>query len=110
VGVGDTLQATLNKYLEGLTNTNISLESGNQEEVVQGEIERIGLVIKEGTSIYDIKLKNNLNIFSVSTETSREVALTKVGDNVEVKFIRVGDSKYIITNSFTNISEEGNEK
>ncbi len=77
VGVGDTLQATLNKYLEGLTNTNISLESGNQEEVIRGEVERIGLVIKEGTSIYDIKLKNNENIFSVSTETSREVALTR---------------------------------
>ncbi|WP_026886414.1 hypothetical protein [Clostridium beijerinckii] len=104
VGVGDTLQATLNKYLEGLTNTNISLESGNQEEVIKGEVERIGLVIKEGTSIYDIKLKNNENIFSVSTETSREVALTQVNDSVEMKFIKVGDNRYIITNSFNNLS------
>jgi hypothetical protein len=104
VGVGDTLQATLNKYLEGLTNTNISLESGNQEETVKGEVERIGLVIKEGTSIYDIKLKNNDNIFSVSTETSREVALTKVSDIVEMKFIKVGEGRYIITNSFNNTS------
>ena len=104
VGVGDTLQATLNKYLEGLTNTNISLESGNEEETIKGEVERIGLVIKEGTSIYDIKLKNNNNIFSVSTETSRDVALTKVGDSVEMKFIKVGDNKYIIVNSFNNTS------
>ena len=104
VGVGDTLQATLNKYLEGLTNTNISLESGNEEETIKGEIERIGLVIKEGTSIYDIKLKNNNNIFSVSTETSRDVALTKAGDSIEMKFIKVGDNKYIIVNSFANTS------
>jgi len=104
VGVGDTLQAALNKYLEGLTNTNISLESGKQEEVTTGEVERIGLVIKEGTSIYDIKLKNNENIFSVSTETSRGVALTKTGDTVEIKFIKSGDSKYIIINSFVNKS------
>ena len=104
VGVGDTLQATLNKYLEGLTNTNISLESGNQEETITGEVERIGVVIKEGTSIYDIKLKNNDNIFSVSTETSRDVALTKAGDTVEMKFIKVGDSKYILINSFDNLS------
>lgn len=110
VGVGDTLQAALNKYLEGLTNTNISLESGNQEEALQGEVERVGLVIKEGTSIYDIKLKNNDNIFSVSTETSREAALTKVGDNVELKFIKVGDNKYIITNSFINMSLGNSEK
>lgn len=110
VGVGDTLQATLNKYLEGLTNTNISLESGNQEEVIRGEVERIGLVIKEGTSIYDIKLKNNENIFSVSTETSREVALTQANDSVEMKFIKVGDNRYIITNSFSNLSFVNSEK
>ncbi|OCB00275.1 cell shape-determining protein [Clostridium beijerinckii] len=110
VGVGDTLQATLNKYLEGLTNTNISLESGNQEEVIRGEVERIGLVIKEGTSIYDIKLKDNENIFSVSTETSRDVALTQVGDSVEVKFIKVGDNRYTITNSFSNLSFNSSEK
>lgn len=106
VGVGDTLQATLNKYLEGLTNSNISLESGNKEEMITGEVERIGLVIKEGTSIYDIKLKNNENIFSVSTETSRDVALTKVSDTVEMKFIKVGDSKYTIINSFVNLPVE----
>ena len=104
VGVGDTLQATLNKYLEGLTSSNISLESGNQEETITGEVERIGVVIKEGTSIYDIKLKNNDNIFSVSTETSRDVALTKVEDTVKMKFIKVGDSKYILVNSFDNVS------
>ena len=104
VGVGDSLQATLNKYLEGLTNTNISLEGGNQDEVIKGEVERIGVIIKEGTSIYDIKLKNNDNIFSVSTEAAREVALTKAGDIVEMKYIKVGNGKYILTNSFTNVS------
>lgn len=104
IGVGDTLQSALNKYLEGLTNTNISLEGGSKEEEIEGIIERIGLVIKEGTSIYDIKLKDNDDIFSVSTETSREVALTSVGDSVKMKFIKVGDSRYIITNSFVNTS------
>src|SRR5471030_201966 len=104
VGVGDTLQAALNKYLEGLTNTNISLESGSQKETLTGEVERIGLVIKDGTSIYDIKIKDNENIFSVSTETSRDVALTKIGDSIKIEFIKVGSSKDIITNSFVNIS------
>lgn len=76
VGVGDTLQGTLNKYLEGLTNTSISLEGGNKQEVITGEVERIGVVIKDGTSIYDMKLKDNDNIFQVSTETARDAALT----------------------------------
>lgn len=107
VGVGDSLQSTLNKYLEGLTNTNISLEGSNSEETLEGEIERIGLVVKDGTSIYDIRIKGNDNIFSVSTETSREVALSSVGDKIVVKFIKVGDGKFILTNSFENISLKG---
>ncbi|MGL5152726.1 MAG: cell shape-determining protein [Clostridium sp.] len=104
VGVGDTLQGTLNKYLEGLTNTNISLEGSGSEETLEGEVERVGVVIKDGSSIYDIKIKGNEHIFTVSTETSREVALTSVGDKIKVKYIKVGDSKYIIVNSFENIT------
>lgn len=104
VGVGDSLQSTLNKYLEGLTNTNISLEGSSSEETLEGEVERIGLVVKDGTSIYDIKLKENDHIFSVSTETSREVALTSVGDKVAVKYIKVGEGRFVLTNSFENIT------
>ena len=104
VAVGDTLQSTLNRYLEALTNTNISLEGSNSEESITGEVERIGLVVKDGSSIYDIKIKGMDKYFSVSTETSREVALTNVGDTVFIKFIQVGDGQYIITNSFENLS------
>lgn len=104
VAVGDSLQSTLNRYLEALTNTNISLEGSNSEESLVGEVERIGLVVKEGSSIYDIKIKGQNSYFSVSTETSREVALTNVGDTVSIKFIKVGDGEYIITNSFENLT------
>lgn len=104
VAVGDTLQSTLNRYLEALTNTNISLEGSNSEESLVGEVERIGLVVKEGSSIYDIKIKGQDNFFSVSTETSREVALTNIGDTISIKFIKVGDGEYIITNSFENLT------
>lgn len=108
VVVADSLQGTLNKYLEGLTDTNISLEGSNNEETLEGEIERIGVVVKDGTSIYDIKIKGNNNIFSVSTETSREVALSSVGDKISVKFIKFGDGKFILTNSFENITLNNN--
>ena len=104
VGVGDSLQGTLNKYLEGLTNTNISLEGSSSEETLESEVERIGLVVKDGTSIYDIKLKGNDHIFSISTETSREVALTSLGDKVKVKYIKVGEGRFVLTNSFENIT------
>ncbi|MGG7077873.1 cell shape-determining protein [Clostridium sardiniense] len=110
VAVGDSLQSTLNKYLEVLTNTNISLEGSNNAKSVEGEIERIGLVVKEGSSIYDVKLKGSDNIYSVSTETAREVALSKVGDKVKIDYMNVGDSRYIIVNSFSNVNTEVKNK
>ncbi|MCQ2969946.1 MAG: cell shape-determining protein, partial [Clostridium sp.] len=106
VAVGDTLQTTLNRYIENLTSSNISLEGSNSEEVVKGEIERIGIVVKDGASIYDLKIKGQDSIFTVSTETSRQVALSNVGDMVEIRFIRVGKGNYIISNSFKNITLE----
>ncbi len=100
VAVGDTVQSTLNNYMDILTNTNISLEGSNTEESIEGQIERIGLVVKDGTSIYDIKLKGEENyIFSVSTETARDVALIREGDIVSIKYINVKNSRYVIVNN-----------
>lgn len=110
VGVGDSLQNTLNKYLEGLTNTNISLEGTSNEENISGKVERVGLVIKDGTSIYDIKIEGNENVFSVSTETAREAALTQAGDTVEIKYINVGNNRNIIAKSFVNKTTGNVEK
>ncbi|MGL4571362.1 MAG: cell shape-determining protein [Clostridium sp.] len=110
VAVGDSLQATLNKYLEALTNTNISLEGSDNAKTSEGEIERVGLVIKEGSSIYDVKLKGDDNIYSVSTETAREVSLSKPGDKVKIEYMNVGDSRYIIVNSFENINTASKDK
>ena len=100
VAVGDTLQTTLNRYMDTLTNTNISLEGTNNTEEITGVIERIGLVVKDGASIYDIKLKDEDSIFTVSTETSRNVALCKEGDTVKIGYIKIGDGEYILSNSF----------
>ena len=47
---------------------------------------------------------------TVSTETSREVALTNVGDTISIKFIKVGDGEYIITNSFENLTLENHSE
>ena len=106
VGVADSVQGTLNKYLEALTNTNISLGGSNKKEVLEGVIEKIGLVVKDGTSIYDIKLEGEDRIFSVSTETAREVALSSVGDKIKITYVNVSNSKYIIVNEFENVDME----
>lgn len=104
VGVGDTVQAALNKYVDVLSNSNISLDGSSAKEVIEGEIERIGLVVKDGTSIYDIKLKEQDNIFSISTETLREAALLREGDRVVITYISSKESKYIIASDIKVIS------
>ena len=106
VGVADSVQGTLNKYSEALTNTNISLGGSNKKEVLEGVIEKIGLVVKDGTSIYDIKLEGDDRIFSVSTETAREVALSSIGDKIKITYVNVSNSKYIIVNEFENVDME----
>jgi hypothetical protein len=104
VGAADTVQGALNKYLDVLASSNISLDGSNKTETVEGEIERIGVVMKDGISIYDVKLKDQGKVFTVSTDNSREVALSKVGDRVSIKYMSVKDSKYIIVDSFENLT------
>ena len=104
VGVGDTVQAALNKYVDVLSNNNISLDGSSAKETIEGEIERIGLVVKDGTSIYDIKLKDQENIFSISTETIREAALLREGDRVSVTYINSKANKYIIASDIKAIN------
>ena len=104
VGVGDTVQAALNKYVDVLSNNNISLDGSSAKETIEGEIERIGMVVKDGTSIYDIKLKDQENIFSISTETIREAALLREGDRVSVTYINSKANKYIIASDIKAIN------
>lgn len=104
VGVGDTVQAALNKYVDVLSNNNISLDGSSAKETIEGEIERIGLVVKDGTSIYDVKLKDQENIFSISTETIREAALLREGDRVSVTYINSKANKYIIASDIKAIN------
>lgn len=104
VGIGENLQSTLNNYIENLAANNTSLSSTQKEEVLEGTIERIGLVIKQGTSIYDLKIKGSDYIFSVSTEVTRNIAITQKDDKVKVIYIKTGDSKNIIVKEFQNLN------
>ena len=62
------------------------------------------MVVKDGTSIYDIKLKDQENIFSISTETIREAALLREGDRVSVTYINSKANKYIIASDIKAIN------
>jgi hypothetical protein len=106
VGTGTTLQSTLNNYIEALAlkGSSANLNDSNLKEEITGKIDRIGLTINQGESIYDLTLENNDKIFSVSTEVSREVALTQKGDLVKITYVKVGDTNYILAKTFENLT------
>jgi len=104
VGTGNTLQSTLNNYIEGLAmkGSSANLKDSDMYQEIEGKVSRIGLTLKQGESIYDLMLEKDGRIFSVSTEISREIALTKIGDPVKISFIKVGDTSYILAKTFDN--------
>lgn len=106
VATGDTLQSTLNNYIDCLTNSSTSLSNDSDIETIKTNVIRVGQVVKDGTSYYDLQVDGSDRIFTVSTETSRSVALVKEGDSVEIGFIGQGNSTRVLARSFKITSNE----
>lgn len=89
VGVGTSLKEALNEYKKALSKSGASVSSGEQvsEKTVTGKVIRIGLVITDEMTYYDMVLENDPNTYSVSTDVSRQVALTVAGDQVEITYL-----------------------
>ena len=96
VAVGDTLQSTLNRYLEALTNTNISLEGSNSEESLVGEVERIGLVVKEGSRaiIMEVESLVSKTFTPYPTRIAETLVKDKVNTLISILEIRGGINLY----------------
>ncbi|MGL4848692.1 MAG: cell shape-determining protein [Clostridium sp.] len=111
VAVGTTLQQTLNSYLEDISNNNMSLQGSDKgHSTISGDISRIGLVVSNGNSTYEVKLNNSDKVFSVPTSTSKDVAITNVGDKVKIDYINIGDNRYMLVNGFLNETLTPNAK
>lgn len=111
VAVGTTLQQTLNSYLEEISSNNISLQGSDKaNSTISGTVSRIGLVIENGNSTYEVKLNDSDKIFSIPTSTSKDVALSQIGDKVNVNYINIGDNRYMLVNGFVNETLTPNAK
>ena len=105
VAVGDNLKTTLDKYLQEINSTGMNIAGSDKDGVeVTGKIERIGLVVTAGESTYEMKLSDSNKIFSVPTQTSKDSALTNIGDEVKINYINIGDNRYMLVNKFTNLT------
>ncbi|MGL4992505.1 MAG: cell shape-determining protein [Sarcina sp.] len=105
VAVGDTLQSTLNSYLQAINSTGMDIQGSDKNSIeLTGKVQRIGLVINNGASTYELKLDDSNKIFSVPTQTSKDAALTDVGDQVKINYMNIGDNRYMLVNSFENLT------
>ncbi|SHH81294.1 hypothetical protein SAMN02745196_01486 [Clostridium collagenovorans DSM 3089] len=104
VGVGETIQQAYNSYIQGLSrDTSSNLTNDNNIVEVEGEVDRIGVVINNNTSYYTFMLKDKKTKFIISTEISTEPAITNIGDKVKIKYVG-NDNESITVKEFTNLS------
>ncbi|WP_297522759.1 cell shape-determining protein [uncultured Clostridium sp.] len=108
VAVGDSLKATLNSYLQEINSTGMTIQGSDKNSLeITGKVQRIGFVVTGGESTYEIKVDSSDKIFSVPTQTSKDAALTNVGDEVRIGYINIGDNRYMLVNAFTNLTLNG---
>ena len=88
VGVGETLQQAYDDYVEILSRDSglNFLENAMQVEL-EGTIDRIGMVMKNDTTIYLFTLEGNPITFIGKTEKNQTIALAKAGDRVKITYI-----------------------
>jgi len=107
VAVGNSLQDALTEYRKILTSSGQSFVGegeGIELEEITGIVSRIGVVIAEDMTYYDIMLENDDRCITVSTDVSRAVALTQPGDRVIIRFYPGSQGNYFTAAEFENIS------
>ena len=92
VGTGDTIGGAISNYRSVLKNTSGSSEIGtsDQQQALQGTIDRISTEINNGNTTYSMILKEQPDkIFTAVADISPELALTKEGDTIKISYIKV---------------------
>ena len=107
VAVGNSLSDALSEYRKILTSSGQSFVGENEGielEEISGIVSRIGVVITENMTYYDVMLENDSRCFTISTDISRMAALTQIGDNVTIRFYPGADGNYLTAAEFENNS------
>lgn len=107
VAVGHTLQEALTEYRKILASSGQSfgVEGENLTlEIIIGTVSRIGVVVTQNMTYYDIMLAEDNRCFTISTDVSREVALTKEGDDVKISYYPGTQGDYLSAVKFENMT------
>ncbi len=87
VGIGDTINSALRDYDSVLGSTSSFIPEGGEVETIKGNVVRIGSESLDTGVVYSVILdRKDDKIFTIVGETSAELVLTEVGDEVEITF------------------------
>jgi hypothetical protein len=105
VGTGETIGSAISNYQSIMKNTSgsSSIDTGSQQENLQGTIERISSEIVGGGNVYYMIIKEQPNkIFTAVADISSELPLTKEGDPVKLSYVK-SDRSVISISAFDNL-------
>ena len=105
VGNGETIGDAMSSYQSIMKSTSGSSEigTGDQQEALQGTIDRISSEIIGGNTVYSMILKEQpAKIFTSVADISPELPLTKEGDTVKISYIK-SDRTIISLAAFDNL-------
>ncbi|WP_411676591.1 hypothetical protein [Caproicibacter sp.] len=105
VGTGETIGSAISNYQSVVKNVSgsSSIDTGDQEQNLQGTIDRISSQIVGENTVYSMILKEQPEkIFTAVADISQELPLTREGDRVKITYIKA-DRGVISLSTFDNL-------
>ena len=105
VGNGESISDAITNFRSVLKNTggSSSIGASGQQETLTGKVDRIASEISGGNTVYYIIIANQPNkIFTAVADLSRELALTRTGDDVTLTYSK-SEKTIIDLTAFDNL-------
>ena len=103
VGVGASVEEARVTYLKQLKDGGQIVDLPIDQFWIDGTVLDIKEVVIDGTSVYYLMIEGQSGLFIVSSKTSVEASLTKVGDEVSLTYQRRSDMVYDVQ-GFDNLN------
>lgn len=101
VGIGDSVAQAQSAYIQKLKEGGVSVDNKEDLQEVKGTITNLSTAIIDGSSSYYMTIEGSEKLFIVPIALSEELPLTKVGDQVTLRYLDV-EGNSVIADSFDN--------
>ncbi|MEG0422945.1 MAG: CvpA family protein [Erysipelotrichaceae bacterium] len=103
VGIGETVEKARESYIKRLQQAGSKVNDEEYKPVeVKGVVSNIDTAIIDGNSNYYITIEGSDKLFIVPINTSDELPVTKIGQNVSIQFDK-SKEKTVIVSKFNNL-------